>query len=298
MPNCFLCEQEIKQKYVKKNQGLRYSLFSCRPCGLDQLWPIPPQEELNLLYQGTYFKTRTDRGYDNYLSDGVKESFLRTTKKNLKQLNFYQWERELFSSESGSTQQKSFRPRSLDVGCSAGYFVEYLQKRGWQGEGVDLASDMVLAAQKKGLNVKKGDFLKAHYSKESYDLITLWASLEHLPDPTAFIKKFYEILKPGGHLYISTCHLGFWAKVRKEKWRFLNPPEHIWFFSAGSIKEWFGRYGFQTNRLFTYGSGFTSKKNAHLFYKILKKVTDFTARYFFLGDMIVVDFIKECGNRK
>ncbi len=283
MPDCILCDRKLKLKYLKKNNNREYLIYACAICRFWQLSPIPSMKDLSVLYQNNYFKTRTDRGYDDYLSDKVSASIKQTFKKNLKQLNFYDWEQQ---------DETKIKKSVLDVGCAAGYFVEYLQDRGWRSEGIDIAPKMVAAGQKKGLNIKKGDFLKTPYPKESYDLITLWASLEHLPNPEDFIRKFYNLLKPGGHVYISTCHIGFWAKIYRKNWRFLNVPEHIWFFSHKSIKKYFERYSFRLNTAFTYGSGLTSQNKISFMYKIIKKIADFVAKYFFLGDMIVCDFIK------
>ena len=289
MPNCALCGQDIKLKYVKKRGSTSYSIFDCELCRLWQLFPIPSQQELDALYANEYFKKRTDRGYDDYLSHHVGNRIFNTLKKNLNKLNFYTWEKKINSSEFDFKSTKT----SLDIGCAAGYFVEYMKERGWESDGIDIAPEMVVVAKKKGLHVQEGNFLDTPYPKESYDLITLWASLEHLSAPHAFIKKIYDLLKPGGHVYISTCHLGFWARIRKQNWRFLNVPEHIWFFSRRSLHKYFSAHFFRLNQAFTYGSGFTTQKKTSFFYHLLKKIADFTAKYCFLGDMIVCDFVKE-----
>ena len=311
MPDCSLCGKKLKLKYTKKKGNATYCIFDCVSCRLWQLSPIPSHKELSALYADDYFKTRTDRGYNNYLSSQVGESILNTIKKNLNQLKFT----DIFiTSQIGILKSKKSnitskddvdcaskfgrRPEpmaskvSLDVGCASGYFVEYMKQQGWQSEGIDIAPTMVAAAKQKGLEVREGDFLKTSYKKENYDLITLWASIEHLPSPKDFIKKFYDLLKPGGHVYISTCHLGFWARIWKQNWRFLNVPEHIWFFSRKSLQKYFEEHSFHLNQAFTYGSGFTAKKESLFFYSIFKKIADFTAKYCFLGDMIVCDFVK------
>ncbi len=299
MPNCSFCQKKLKFKYKKKKENKTYLIFDCVSCRLWQLSPIPSQKELSACYAESYFKKRTDRGYDDYLGSQVGESILNTTKKNLKQLKFTKISTALQTQMPRSAKVNIPSMKSLDVGCASGYFVEYMKQKGWQSEGIDIAADMVAAAKKKGLQVREGDFLETPYKKESYDLITLWASIEHLPVPQKFIKKMYDLLKPGGHVYISTCHLGFWAKIWRQNWRFLNVPEHIWFFSRKSLKKCFEEHSLQLKQSFTYGSGFTKKKESSFTYSILKRVADSTAKYFFLGDMIVCDFVKgkTCQNK-
>ena len=165
--------------------------------------PIPSKEYLETLYQRQYFYQRKERGYNNYESQKIQKSITNTFCKNLKQLGFYDWEKSI----------SSISKKALEVGCAGGYFIEYLQNRNWDAEGIDVSEDMVRFAQKRNLNVQKKDFLKETYQNNSYDLIVLWATLEHLRDPSLFIDKFARLIKPSGRIYISTCHIGSLGKT-------------------------------------------------------------------------------------
>ncbi len=90
---------------------------------------------------------------------------------NLKDLDFQTWEKSLSTTK-----------RCLDVGCAAGYFVDYMQSRGWECYGMDIAQAPVkFARDKLKLKVEQVEFLEwKPINVDQFDLITLWASIEHL----------------------------------------------------------------------------------------------------------------------
>ena len=285
--HCFFCGRSLQYKFSKNDRlnTSSYDIYCCSGCRHWQIWPVPNPEELTPLYGEQYFQKRTSRGYDNYDGDFVCKSILSTLKKNLEQLGFYIWEEEL--------KQTNKKCMVLDIGCASGHFLQYLKDRSWVTEGIDISLNMVKAAQKKGLNVRAGDFLETEYPTDQYDLVTLWATLEHLAEIEKILFKCFTILKPQGHLYLSTCHLGFWAKVQGTSWRFLNVPEHIWYFSRRLLRRLAQKTGFTISKQFTYGSGFTGDKNASRTYQCLKKLADYSAKTFYSGDMIVCDLLKD-----
>lgn len=282
---CYLCGGDLSLQYKKYSPVTRkeYTIFACEKCGLWQLNP-PPRGDLANIYEENYFHQRTERGYADYESQKVKSSIENTLGKNLRDLQFETWEKDLLVKEE--------KPRALDIGCAAGYFVSHLKERGWASRGIEISSVMAAAARKNHLDVIHGDFLKTPMQTESLDLVTMWATIEHLEDPMAFLEKIHAILKTGGHLILSTCHQGFFAKIRKEKWRYLNVPEHIYYFKKSHLRFMAKKAGFVLSRSFTYGSGFTAKDSAPWYYKFIKYLCDRCARHFHSGDMIVMDYIK------
>ncbi|HEY1406622.1 MAG TPA: methyltransferase domain-containing protein, partial [Spirochaetota bacterium] len=112
----------------------------------------------------------------------------------------------------------------------------------------------------------------------------LWATIEHLHHPERTLAKAYHDLAPGGMIIISTCRQGgfSFAKYFNAKWRFYNFPEHLFFFSLSNMKAIMRKKGFVTKKFFTYGSGFGKPKS------MTRKMADFFARHFRMGDMMVV----------
>lgn len=256
--------------------GEMFDLVKCRQCGFEFLGEVPDEKEIAKYYEKQYFTKRTDRGYDNYFSDKLRQEISRVFKLNLEDLGFFEFEESL--------PAKKF---SLDIGCAAGYFVDYMQQRGWNSYGVDVSGDCVDFAKKNRLNVEKGDYLKIKFVQK-FNLITMWATIEHLHRPDFFIDKIYRELDNNGRLLISTCRSGFnFRSLHGSKWRFYNFPEHIYFFSYRNIRDLLEQRGFEINAFATYGSDFGKAGT------LARKLADKAAKRFNLGDMMIISAIKK-----
>jgi len=62
--------------------------------------------------------------------------------------------------------------------------------------------------------------------------------IEHTNDPIANLKIAHKLLKPGGFLMIGIPDFGHY-KVRrfKEKWSNFTPPEHLFYFTADTLRK-------------------------------------------------------------
>jgi len=272
--DCLICKENLEKELFKKKSGENedFTLVKCKSCGLEYINPRPTVDVISKYYNNNYFSQRTDRGYNNYFSDEIREEIERVMALNLKDLNFFEYEDKLKETK-----------RVLDIGSAAGYFVNYMKNRGWDSFGIDLSEDCVSFAVKNNLEVICGDYLTTKYD-EKFNLITLWASIEHLHFPDRFLKKIYEDLETGGQIYISTCRQGGinFMKYFGENWRFYNFPEHLYFFSLKNIKKLLKINGFKMVSYHTYGSGFGKGGSK------IRKIADYFAKKFYMGDMMLV----------
>ena len=272
--NCILCGDRGQNRVFRKasGRGEDFTLVKCRVCGLEFVSPRPSEDEIGEYYRSEYFTRRTDRGYDNYFSPQVRGEIERVFSLNLGDLGFFEMEQGLGE-----------RPACLDIGCAAGYFVNYLKGRGWDSRGIDISEPCVSFAAAQGLNVIQGSYLEASFDV-SFDLITLWASLEHLHHPHLFIEKARRELKSGGMLYLSTCRTGGlnFKSLFGPRWRFYNFPEHLYFFSRSTMKKLLEPRGFRIERSCTYGSGVGASGS------MKKRIADGLAKGLGLGDMMIL----------
>lgn len=205
---CNTCgSSEFKPLFSKSNhKNELFHIVQCIRCSLVQVSPQPSPKEVASYYSEEYFLKRSDRGYDNYFSEGVRNEISRVFGLNLKDLDFQTWEKSLSTTK-----------RCLDVGCAAGYFVDYMQSRGWDSYGMDIAQAPVkFARDKLKLKVEQVDFLEWKPTNvDQFDLITLWASIEHLHKPKETLEKIYTHLKPGGRVILSTCRWGNFSETTR-----------------------------------------------------------------------------------
>lgn len=286
---CNVCGSVDFTPLFDKESSLRevFQVVRCK-CGLVQVNPQPDIEAVRPYYEAHYFQKRTDRGYDNYFSEALREEIRRVYELNLNDLRFPQYEERLLSKQAAVDElSPQTKPRALDAGCAAGYFVEHLKERGWNAEGIEISEAAAAAGRKRGLRITVGDFLtSSEMIPESYDLITFWASLEHMHDPARVLLRSNELLKPGGRMILSTCRYGLLARLHGRNWRYMNVPEHLYFFSLPGLKNFARSLGFRVVKSITYGSGMTARKDATPLYNRAKKILDPLVKWTRQGDMM------------
>ena len=124
----------------------------------------------------------------------------------------------------------------LDVGCGLGQFVEVANRSGWIAEGLELSREAVNFARRQGLAVQELDFLSAAIKPNSYDLVTLFEVIEHVPNPAEFLYRAGEVVRSGGLVYLTTpnfasvdrCLLG-------ENWKVIGPG-HLTYFTSRTLR--------------------------------------------------------------
>ena len=95
--------------------------------------------------------------------------------------------------------------RVLDVGCAFGNFLKLAQDRRWSPEGVELSGYSSAAARRTwGFDVFNGDLEEFPGRSESFDLVTFWDVIEHVPEPRRNLEKARHLLRRGGYVLLST----------------------------------------------------------------------------------------------
>jgi 2-polyprenyl-6-hydroxyphenyl methylase/3-demethylubiquinone-9 3-methyltransferase len=108
----------------------------------------------------------------------------------------------------------------LDVGCGGGLLAESLARAGAKVTAIDLAPSMVetarLHALDSGLSIDyrveaAEQLLKSPPLKSSggFDVVTCMEMLEHVPEPGATLEVLGKLVRPGGHVFISTINRNF-----------------------------------------------------------------------------------------
>jgi 2-polyprenyl-3-methyl-5-hydroxy-6-metoxy-1,4-benzoquinol methylase len=278
---CNACGGMSFKTLFEKESSLKevFQVVRCK-CGLVQVNPQPDLQAVLPYYADSYFKKRTDRGYDNYFSDEIKAEIRRVFTMNLEDIGFFAYEKKVFEKQ---------RPgRALDAGCAAGYFVEYVAERGWNAEGIELSAVAAKPGKARGLRITVGDFLThSDLIPQSYDFISFWASIEHMHEPARVLLRASELLQPGGRMVLSTCRYGLLARLAGRDWRFMNVPEHLYFFSVKRLTRLASELGFKVVGKVTYGSGLTTRKDASPFYRFAKRWLDPLVKVLGQGDMMV-----------
>ncbi len=130
-------------------------------------------------------------------------------------------------------------PRLLDIGCGHGWFLAAARDNGWGVHGLDrMAPDMRDALGETGIPYTDAVLEDAALRDGSFDIITMWHSLEHFLDPAAALEAAARWLRPGGLLFIAVPN-GDSAGLECSgaDWVWLQAPfVHPWCLSAESLR--------------------------------------------------------------
>ncbi len=202
---------------------------------LDMLetYPQPEKDKLSNYYKSEDYISHTDskRNLFENVYHIVRNIAL---KRKLKLIN------------SVATNEKSI----LDIGCGTGDFLEICQKNGWSITGIEPNDTARKLANTKTNNAVYNIEALSKFKEHSFDVITLWHVLEHLPNLEEHISLFKKLLKPQGTLIVAVPNYkSFDAKKYKEFWAAYDVPRHLWHFSRTSINKLFSNYNMKVSNI-------------------------------------------------
>ncbi len=101
----------------------------------------------------------------------------------------------------------------LDIGCGGGILSESMAQRGANVTGIDMGEAPLAVARlhqhESGVKVDYQQCTAEAFAQQHagrYDVITCMEMLEHVPDPASVIRACATLIKPGGHIFLSTIN--------------------------------------------------------------------------------------------
>jgi 2-polyprenyl-3-methyl-5-hydroxy-6-metoxy-1,4-benzoquinol methylase len=127
----------------------------------------------------------------------------------------------------------------LDIGAGTGDFLNVAQNVGWKTVGVEPSDKAKAIAKNKGVSfVENTSELESH----TFDVISMWHVLEHVPNLEEQIKELKRLLKPSGTLIVAVPNFkSFDAKHYGNFWAAYDVPIHFWHFSKTAIQKLFAK---------------------------------------------------------
>ena len=129
--------------------------------------------------------------------------------------------------------------RLLDIGCASGLFLKCAMDANWEVGGIEPSEELARKASARlgpTAQVACATLQAAQFSPASFDVVTLWNVLEHVPDPVAFLRLAGSLLKSGGLLFANVPNLdSIQARLLGSTWPLLI-PEHLNYFNRKSLR--------------------------------------------------------------
>ncbi len=218
---CPVCDgAEIRDKYEVSG----YAIAECRTCTA-----LFVREKLSGAFLADYYQKL--EGHFAYDADNrhCVEYYYRQLKREIDEL-------------------KPERGRILDVGCSAGYFLELMT--GWDRHGVEVSADYGRQARAAlGDGIFIGPLADYPSRPEYFDVITLQDVFDHFADPYESLRQCRAMLRPGGLLVIKVHNIAcLYAKLSGPRFYALIPPSHLVYFNRRSLRVILERAGLALRR--------------------------------------------------
>lgn len=189
MKSCNLCGNSTVKDYA--NFGT-YRLQKCSSCGL--LFTDQDSIDMSKMYTKEYF----DGVHGNFFSD-CKKGYEERIPKSKKLQNFLHVLKKI--------KQTKAQGKFMDIGCATGVFLDMAQKEGYNVTGVDVSEFACTYAKENfGIKTLNGKLEDLHIPEKSFDIITMWDVIEHVPDPHKFLKEVHRVLKDDGIIFILTIN--------------------------------------------------------------------------------------------
>jgi SAM-dependent methyltransferase len=210
---CPACAAPTEHRRLFAKSGC--DIFQCTVCGLGRT--LARDFEPERYYTEDYFSGVHADGYADYRGSEhvLRREFAHT-------VNFIRKYRD--------------GGRLLDVGCAYGFFLKEARPF-YDISGIEIAADAAAFCRARGLRTVTGIAdEKTLASLGMMDVIVMLDVIEHLPDPRQTLALCCEHLAPGGIIVITTGDFSsLCARLAGRHWRLMTPPQHLWFFTPGSV---------------------------------------------------------------
>lgn len=227
--SCNQCEGRASRLLFVK-QG--YRLVECASCGLAYIDNPPTAEALARHYSAA-------AGYHDALRDPTSRAYAEMAAVATQHLKV--------------VTRSATHGRLLDVGCSTGLFLDQARAAGFDVRGVEFsAASADFARERFGVEVATGALADVALARESFDIVTMFDVIEHVPDPSADMRTAYNLLKPGGLFVVSTPDIdGLFPRASLlvarliDHWPHAEPPSHLFQFSKKTLAAMLRKTGFE-----------------------------------------------------
>ena len=225
LEKCFICGAGFTRQGASgiRFEGSEFKVLVCEGCGLGKTTPFLDEKTLKSMYSSTYREEAGTR-FPSALERVIK--VVRDGRRR-------------------AVERYASKGRILDVGCGRGDFLLMMRERGWEAFGLELDS-RVSSKSKERLDLRSGSLSDIRFPDSYFEAVTFWHVFEHVKEPEWTLKECSRILKPGGLLVLAVPNMGsLQARLSGKGWFHLDPPFHLYHYSAENIKKLLEKKGFE-----------------------------------------------------
>ncbi len=226
---CPICG-DTKRKSWGYTDG--YSIVRCSKCGIGITSPFPNDTDIRESNSNIYTVNQRGSLY-------------------LKKRWYFE---NRYNSQLNKIKQHVQGGRLLDIGCNIGLFLHCAQKKGFTVEGIEFNQESAsFGSDFFKIPIHTKSLEEINYPENTFDVITMYDVLEHIPDPKNVLDTIKKILKPDGLLVIQSPNIdSLMAQLTGSNWCWLTPPDHLFHFTPQTLKKLLTNQGFNIVSLYTW----------------------------------------------
>jgi 2-polyprenyl-3-methyl-5-hydroxy-6-metoxy-1,4-benzoquinol methylase len=231
---CPICKGQTLQDVADCiDYTVSHETFHVKRCANCELAITTPRPELNEL--SNYYKSEEYISHSGKTSGGIGGLY------KIARTYALSWKKRIITKfNTGNT--------ALDFGCGTGDFLHTLQKQGWKVEGIEPSDLARIKAAELNKQLIHSDINEIE--NKTFDVITAWHVIEHVPDLRATILKLKSLLKKNGTIFIAVPNYqSHDSSVYKNFWAGYDVPRHLWHFSKKSMTLLLQSHGFQLQEI-------------------------------------------------
>lgn len=192
-----------------------FSVVECQWCGLVYLNPRPREEVI-----GDYYPNENYTCFKELRAHGPLDPSHPTLR---------------VAQGQGITVKKL-----CDVGCGSGDFLVRAKLAGIEVAGIEPSNyARQLANTRLGSGAVWPSFTSASFASNTFDAVTMWHVLEHVPSPHQTLKEVYRILRPGGLLSFAVPNFAsLERRVWGGQWIAIDAPRHFYHFRVDNLRRY------------------------------------------------------------
>lgn len=222
---CGLCSSNQSiLRFYKWN----FPIVKCAKCGFMET-VISSELDLSSIYTEEYYDGGRKDGYVDYKASQV------ILEKEFEDLLLYL---EKFTSNHSVL---------VEIGCAYGFLLNKAKSLYDKVVGFEISSPAIEYCAKHGLEVYPASELNNILPKiPPIDLLIMLDTIEHVEDPKSLIELLFRKMNNGGIIILSTGDVdSLYSRLTGKLWRLMTPPQHLSFFSVGTMCKMLTNSGFE-----------------------------------------------------
>jgi 2-polyprenyl-3-methyl-5-hydroxy-6-metoxy-1,4-benzoquinol methylase len=237
-PACPVCGSD--QRHFPFRLHGPYCVACCESCGLHYLYPRLMEAAMQEVYRQSSYYEGGACGYADTSYTGQEAALRSTFKRLLRNL-----------AKRGLTGGDV-----LEVGCGYGYLLDEARPLFNRRVGTDFSAEAAEIARATGAEVFVGGIEQVSPDRK-FDCIVAIQVIEHVYQPSSFVKELASHAKAGGYVVVATPDIGgALRRTMGRRWPSFKVPEHVVYFDFPSLRALMDRVGLTDVRKLPYPHAF------------------------------------------